>query len=266
VQAQRFGATVSTPCAVERFEVGDEAIRLKLTDGTEIPALAVVIATGASYRRLPLERWHDFEGAGIFFSATEIEAQACQGQPVVVVGGANSAGQAALFMASRGSPVDLVVRKDDLSAGMSDYLVRRVREHPNIQTHLETEVTALRGDDALTGVELTRRSDGAVQERPCKGLFCFIGATPATAWLDGVMLDEAGFVLTDADLRDEDLPPAWAALDRRPLAFETSMPCVFAVGDVRRSSMKRVAAAVGEGSSAIPSVHRAIAARDARSG
>jgi thioredoxin reductase (NADPH) len=177
----------------------------------------------------------------------------------VVVGGANSAGQAALFLAARGSPVDLVVRKDDLSTGMSDYLARRIREHAHIQTHLGTEVTALHGEDRLSGVEVTHRSNGEVQRRPCVGLFCFIGATPATDWLDGVVLDQSGFVLTDTELSDQDLSPVWAALGRLPLPFETSVPRLFAVGDVRRASMKRVAAAVGEGSSAIPSVHRAIA-------
>jgi thioredoxin reductase (NADPH) len=259
VQAQKFGATVLTPRTVASIEPADDIIRLNLTDGTEIPARAVVIATGARYRRLPLARWHDFEGAGIFFSATEMEAQFCRGEPVVIVGGANSAGQAALFLAARGSPVDLVVRKDDLSARMSDYLVRRIREHPHIKTHLGTEVTALHGEEHLSGVEVTRRSTGAVARRPCVGLFCFIGAKPATDWLHGVVLDENGFVLTDSELSDQDLSPAWAALGRRPLPFETSVPRLFAVGDVRRSSMKRVAAAVGEGSSAILSVHRAIA-------
>jgi thioredoxin reductase (NADPH) len=261
VQAQKFGATVSTPCTVDKLEPVDDLIRLRLTDGTEIPARAIVIATGARYRRLPLERWHEFEGAGIFFAATEIEAQGCHGHPVVVVGGANSAGQAALFLASRGSSVDLVVRNDELSAGMSDYLVRRIREHPQIDTHLGGEVTALHGEERLTAVDLTRRADGTVERRPCIGLFCFIGATPATSWLDGVVLDENGFVLTDTELADRDLGPAWAAIGRRPLPFETSVPRVFAVGDVRRASMKRVAAAVGEGSSAIPSVHRAIGDR-----
>jgi len=262
VQAQRFGATIATPCRVASFELADGLIHLHLSDGTEIPARAVVIATGARYRRLPLARWHEFEGAGIFFSATEIEAQWCHGEPVVVVGGANSAGQAALFLASRGSTVDLIVRTDQLSAGMSDYLVRRLREHPQIETHLGTEVTALHGDDQLTGVELTRCSNGAVERRPCSGLFCFIGATPATSWLDKVVLDDDGFVLTDTELADHGLSPAWAALGRRPLPFETSVPRVFAVGDVRRGSIKRVAAAVGEGSSAISSVHRAIGHRD----
>jgi thioredoxin reductase (NADPH) len=258
VQAQKFGATVSTPCAVSSLELDGDLIRLQLTDGTEVPTRAVVIATGARYRRLPLNRWHDFEGAGIFFSATEIEAQGCHGEPVVVIGGANSAGQAALFLAAHASSVALVVRGDSLSAGMSEYLVDRVQAHPAIAIHLGTEVTALSGEDRLIGVQLTRHSDGSAISVPCTGLFCFIGATPATAWLDGVELDDDGFVLTDTELDDDRLSPGYATLGRRPLPFETSVPRVFAVGDVRRASMKRVAAAVGEGSSAIPSVHRAI--------
>jgi thioredoxin reductase (NADPH) len=258
IQAQTFGATVSTPCTVKSLAVADDRVRVQLTDGTEITARAVVIATGVRYRRLALARWEQFEGAGIYFAATEIEAQACQGEPVVVIGGANSAGQAALFLASRGSPVDVVVRGPDLSAEMSDYLVRRLREHPHITIHLRTEVTALHGDEHLSAVDLTRRSDDTVVRRRCSGLFCFIGATPATNWLDGVVLDEDGFVLTDTELTEQHLSPVWAALGRSPLPFETSLPRVFAVGDVRRASMKRVAAAVGEGSSAIASVHRAI--------
>jgi thioredoxin reductase (NADPH) len=180
---------------------------------------------------------------------------------VVVVGGANSAGQAALFLASRSSPVHLVVRGHELSARMSDYLVRRIRGNPRIETHLSTEVTALHGDRHLTAVDLAPRVQGAIERTECSGLFCFIGATPATSWLDGVLLDGDGFVLTDADLAADDLPPVWAELGRPPLPFETSMPGVFAAGDVRRASMKRIAAAVGEGSSTIPSVHRVIGDR-----
>jgi thioredoxin reductase (NADPH) len=262
IQAQKFGATVATPCTVELFELDGDLLRLHLTDGTDVSARAIVVATGARYRRLPLARWQDFEGAGIFFSATQIEAQACLGEPVVVVGGANSAGQAALFLASRGSPVDLVVRRGELGATMSDYLVRRIRQHPSIQVHLGTEVTALHGGEHLTGVELTRRADGAIDRRACGGLFCFIGATPATEWLHGVVLDERGFVLTDMELSERNLSSAWDALGRRPLPFETSVPRVFAAGDVRRASIKRVAAAAGEGSSTIASVHRALGNRD----
>ncbi|HUA46910.1 MAG TPA: FAD-dependent oxidoreductase [Solirubrobacteraceae bacterium] len=261
IQAQKFGATVSTPSAVDAVMPLDEVIRLHLADGTEIRARAVLIATGAKYRRLPLARWHDFEGASIFFAATEIEAEFCRGEPVVVVGGANSSGQAALFLASRASSVSLVVRHDLLEAGMSDYLARRIREHPRIDIHLGAEVTALHGRDHLRGVDVTPRSGGSAQELRCACLFCFIGATPATDWLDGVALDNRGFVLTGTDLTEHDLPPVWDELGRRPLPFETSTPRVFAAGDVRHGSIKRVAAAVGEGSSVLPSVHRAIATR-----
>jgi thioredoxin reductase (NADPH) len=141
---------------------------------------------------------------------------------------------------------------------MSDYLTRRIREHDSIETHLGTEVTALHGDDVLIGVDLTSHAHERRQRQRCIGLFCFIGATPATGWLHGLMLDEDGFVLTDTDLDADELPPVWRALDRRPFPFETSVPRVFAVGDVRPAAMKRVAAAAGEGSSAIPSVLRAI--------
>ena len=259
VQAQKFGAIVSTPCLVRRLSRQDTALRLQLAGGTEIATRSIVIATGATYRRLPLANWERFEGAGIYYAATEIEASACTGRPVVVVGGANSAGQAALFLAARGSHVDLVLRGSSLSARMSSYLVSRVVEHDRITLWCGTEITALRGGAHLEGLTLTQRSDGTSTVRDCAGLFCFIGATPATAWLEGLALDPNGFVLTDTDLHDGELSPVWSQLGRRPFAYETSVPAVFAVGDVRRSSMKRVAAAVGEGSSAILSVHRVLA-------
>jgi thioredoxin reductase (NADPH) len=262
VQAQKFGAVVSTPCAVKRLTRDDHALDLELTDGTAITTRSVVIATGVSYRRLPLPQWDRFEGAGIYFAATEIEASGCMGEPVVVIGGANSAGQAALFLATRGSHVDLVVRGPSLGAKMSSYLVKRVADDERITVWPGTEVTALHGDARLESVTLTNRVADTSTVRPCAGLFCFIGATPATSWLEGVTLDPKGFVLTDTDLDDTDLPPIWSRLGRRPFAYETSLPSVFAVGDVRRSSMKRVAAAVGEGSSAILSVHRALAGQD----
>jgi thioredoxin reductase (NADPH) len=261
VQAQKFGAVVATPCVVTRLAREEDTLRLELADGIEIASRAAVIATGASYRRLPLPRWEHFEGAGVYFAATEIEASACTGRPVVVVGGANSAGQAALFLAARGSRVDLVLRGGSLGTRMSSYLVRRVADHERITVWTQTEISALHGDAQLEGATLTQRATAASTVRDCDGLFCFIGATPATSWLDGVALDPSGFVLTDTDLADRDLPPIWSRLGRRPFAYETSVPAVFAVGDVRRSSMKRVAAAVGEGSSAILSVHRALAAQ-----
>jgi thioredoxin reductase (NADPH) len=259
LQAQKFGAHVSTPCRVEQLHTDDGQLRLTLTDGTDVPTLAVVIATGAHYRTLPLDRWAEFEGAGIYYAATELEARTCVPKPVTVIGGANSAGQASIYLADRGSPVDLVVRGSDLSAGMSQYLVDRVDAHPRINVRIQTEVTALHGKESLEEISTTNRSTGAVETFGCQGLFCFIGAQPATGWLDGVALDEDGFVLTDQQLEDGALTEVWTMLGRRPLPFETSIPGVFAVGDVRHGSMKRVAAAVGEGASAIRSVHSAIA-------
>jgi thioredoxin reductase (NADPH) len=258
LQAHKFGAHVSTPCAVTELHCGDGQLRLNLADGTEVPTHAVVIATGARYRTLALERWAEFEGAGIFFAATDLEARICVPEPVTVVGGANSAGQASIYLADRGSPVELVVRGGDLTAGMSAYLVDRVLAHPRIRVRTESEVTALHGEKSLTHISITARG-GEPELAPCRGLFCFIGATPATEWLAGVALDEDGFVLTDQHLADIEPSEVWTMLGRRPLPFETSIPGVFAVGDVRHGSMKRVAAAVGEGASAIRSVHTAIA-------
>lgn len=259
IQALKFGARINAPCEIVGLRRDDEGLLVELADGTSIRTRAVIVATGAAYRRLPLDGWDDFEGAGIYFAATELEARQCQGSRVTVVGGANSAGQAALFLAKKGSQVDLVVRGADLGAGMSDYLVQRLRAHPDVTIRTGTEVTALGGDESLASIELTDR-DGAVETVHCSGLFCFIGATPATGWLDEVALDEAGFVLTDVQVPDE-LSAGWSEEFGEPLPFETSMPGVFAAGDVRIGSMKRVAAAVGEGASAVASVHRRLAQR-----
>jgi thioredoxin reductase (NADPH) len=274
VQAQKFGARIASPCPVARLETGGEHLRVVLGDGTDISARTVVIATGARYRALPLDRWADFEGAGIYYAATELEARACGANTVAVVGGANSAGQAALYLAGRGSHVTLVVRGPDLTAGMSAYLADRIVAHPRVTVRVGTEVTGLHGTDHLDAITVTDRAAGTGQEQPCQGLFCFIGAVPATDWLTGIILDDHGFVLTDAALHEAtldtaaprhvappgglDASPVWAALGRPPLPFETSQPGVFAAGDVRAGSMKRVAAAVGEGASAIRSVHVAL--------
>jgi thioredoxin reductase (NADPH) len=259
LQAQKFGAHVSTPCTVTGLHTEDGHLRLTLSDHTEVPAHAVVVATGARYRTLPLDRWAEFEGAGIYYAATELEARTCAPGPVTVVGGANSAGQASIYLADRGSPVDLVLRGPDLAAGMSRYLVDRIGVHQRIRVRTETEITALHGIDNLAEITMTSRTSGTTDRQACGGLFCFIGAEPETQWLKGVALDSDGFVLTDHDLTDDALTDAWTVLGRRPLPFETSIPGVFAVGDVRHGSMKRVAAAVGEGASAIRSVHTAIA-------
>jgi thioredoxin reductase (NADPH) len=231
-----------------------------LSDGTTIESRAVLIATGVHYNTLPLERWIEFEGAGIYYAATELEARACRTQPVTVVGGANSAGQAALFLASRGCQVTLAVRGSDVAATMSSYLVARLAD-ARVTIRVNTEVTGLSGGSALQRITLTNNSTGEVSEHPCAGLFCFIGARPETEWLADLALDRLGFIRTDAQLHPEELGATWTALGRTPLPFETSMPTVFAAGDIRLTSLKRVASAVGEGASAVRSIHTALGPR-----
>jgi thioredoxin reductase (NADPH) len=262
LQALKFGAQLASPCEAVKLDAGrkGDLLRLRLQGGEVIDSKAVVIATGARYRALPLERWPDFEGAGIYYAATELEARGCMGSPVTVIGGANSAGQAALYLAGRGSTVSLVVRGPDIAAEMSAYLVDRLRAHPRVTVQCRSEVTRLDGGDFLEEVSITDRTTDSTQAQPCSGLFCFIGAEPATSWLTGIATGDDGFIRTDVQLNDDDLGPAWATLKRRPLPFETSIPGVFAVGDVHSGSMKRVAAATGEGASAIASVHKAISA------
>ena len=260
LQALKFGAQLASPCQAVRLDTdrNGDLLRLYLQDGEVIDSKSVVIATGARYRALPLERWPDFEGAGIYYAATELEARGCAGSPVTVVGGANSAGQAALYLAGRGSEVSLVVRGPDIAAEMSAYLVDRLQAHPRVTVRCRSEVTRLDGGDFLEEVSITDRAADSTQAQLCSGLFCFIGAEPATSWLTGIATGDDGFIRTDVQLNDDDLGPSWAALGRRPLPFETSIPGVFAVGDVHSGSMKRVAAATGEGASAIASVHKAI--------
>ncbi|HEY8728995.1 MAG TPA: FAD-dependent oxidoreductase [Acidothermaceae bacterium] len=261
IQALKFGAEISSPCAAASLDCSQGQLRVVLEDGTDILTRSVIIATGARYRALPLPRWSDFEGAGIYYAATELEARVCGNQPVAVIGGANSAGQAALYLASRESAVNLVVRGNDLNTGMSSYLAERLLADPRVTIHTNTEVTALHGDVSLTGIGLTNRATGATLDVDCTGLFCFIGAVPATGWLTTIAMDDDGFIRTDAQLLDVDLGEIWAHMGRRPLPFETNVPAVFAAGDVRSGSMKRVAAAVGDGSSAVRSVHAALGVR-----
>nr|WP_296068637.1 FAD-dependent oxidoreductase [uncultured Actinoplanes sp.] len=254
VQALKFGAHLGSPCAVGALRTEGDLHVITLIDGTEIPSRTVLVATGAAYRALPLDRWQEFVGAGIYYAATDLEAHAVGDLPVTVVGGANSAGQAAIYLAARAGHVTLVVRGPDLAAGMSNYLVERILADPRITVRTSTEVTRLTGGRRLESVHLTSRASGDVEPCGCSGLFCFIGATPATGWLSGVALDAKGFVPTDVQLGF-----AWTHARRGPLPFETSLPGVFAAGDVRSGSMKRVAAAVGDGASAVRSVHQALA-------
>ena len=262
IQAQKFGARIATPARVTGIEPTNRGLQVRLDDDTTIDTRTIIIASGARYKTLPLPRWCDFEGAGIFYAATELEARMC-GPAVAVIGGANSAGQAALFLAGRGNQVNLILRADSLQAGMSTYLAERITAHPAITIHNGTQVVAVDGDDWLRTINTTTatgREEPVTVTRDCCGLFCFIGAAPATDWLTGLALDDHGFILTDAHLPDGALAKDWTRLGRRPLPFETSQPGVLAAGDVRAGSMKRVTAAVGEGASAISSVHAILTA------
>jgi thioredoxin reductase (NADPH) len=261
LQALKFGTQLSSPCQVVALDTTGQYLRVGLADGTGIDTRAVLIATGAHYRTLPLPRWADFEGAGIYYAATELEAQACDTQPVTVIGGANSAGQAALYLASRGNPVTLAIRRQEAAIEMSAYLLDRIHAHPGVTVRLSNQVTGLTGTTSLEAITLTDTNSGSSVEQPCRGLFCFIGATPATGWLSDVTLDRDGFIRTDIQLDPDTLGPTWTVLERTPLPYETNVPAVFAAGDVRRGSMKRVAAAVGEGASAVRSIHTAIGVR-----
>ncbi len=254
VQAMRLGARLNAPCEVVglRAEAGFHAV--VLGDGSEIPARAVIVASGARYRRLAVDDLERFEGAGVYYAATDLEARVCDGMSVLVVGGGNSAGQAAIYLAQHHCKVTLAIRRDDLSQSMSHYLIERIEADPKVELLTGVEVQALGGQDHLEQVTLRDVATGEQRTIGCAGLFSFIGAVPATSWLgDGVVRDEHGFVLTDRQLPDP------APGTSNPLPFETSVPGVFAAGDVRHDSMKRVAAAVGEGSSAVRSVHARLA-------
>jgi thioredoxin reductase (NADPH) len=254
VQAEKFGAILSAPCTATALREEAGHLVVELSDGSVVAARAVIAATGARYRRLPVDGLQEFETCGVYYAATELEARQCAGDPVMVVGGGNSAGQAAVFLADKGSDVTMVIRAADLNTHMSRYLVDRLTGHPRIQVMISTNVVGLEGDGALRAVRVTG-PDGEVRV-PAVALFSFIGADPASSWLCGcAALDDRGFVLTDRALTDEQLGERWSALARRPLPYETSHPGLFAVGDVRSGSMKRVAAAVGEGSAAVSAVH-----------
>jgi thioredoxin reductase (NADPH) len=255
VQAEKFDASLTAPCTVDSLGSRAGHLVVRLSDGTEVAGRAVIAATGACYRRLEADGLSTFEGNGVYYAATDMEARICGPAPVVVVGGGNSAGQAAIFLSQGGSAVTLVIRGHDVGKGMSRYLVERVEADPHIAVLTGTTVVALKGDDTLRSVRLSG-PDGET-ELACTGLFSFIGADPSSGWLTGcAALDEGGFVLTDLSLSPEQLGAEWASLGRSPLPFETSHPGLFAVGDVRSGSTKRVAAAVGEGSASVRSVHQ----------
>jgi thioredoxin reductase (NADPH) len=258
IQAEKFGASLTAPCTV--VSLGHRAGHLvaRLSDGSEVAGRAVIAATGASYRRIEASRLEKFESNGVYYAATEIEARMCGTSAVVVVGGGNSAGQAAIYLSQGGCAVTLVIRGSDLGKDMSRYLTERIEADPHITLRRDTQVVALDGDETLRAVHLAGPDGTTVLQ--CRGLFSFIGADPSSAWLTGcAALDERGFVLTDLSLTPEQLGEGWQTLGRLPLPFETSHPGLFAVGDLRSGSTKRVAAAVGEGSASVRSVHQYLA-------
>jgi len=257
-QTQKFGADIAVAESATHLDCAPGAYKIQIDDGPYIQARTVVIATGAEYRKLPIENISKFEGVGVYYGATFVESQLCEGEEVIVVGGGNSAGQAAVFLAQTARRVQMLVRSKGLAETMSRYLIRRIEESPGIELRTCTEITALDGNGHLERV--TWRKDGESPESgDIRHVFIMTGAAPSTKWLGGcVALDEQGFVKTGADLTPEDLAAAKWPLTRPPYLLETSRPGVFAVGDVRAGNVKRVASAVGEGSIVISLVHRAL--------
>ena len=257
LQAEKFGAEIAVPRRATGLIPKEGYYAVRLEGGNRVLARSVVVATGAKYRKLPLDRRAEFDGAGVYYGATRMEAQLCEGEEVVLVGGGNSAGQAALFLSEGAHTVHMLVRSGDLGKSMSRYLVDRIQQTGNVEVHLHNEAVALHGEDRLeaVGVENTRTGESRTITTPA--LFSFIGAEPCTGWLNGrVATNENGFVHTGRDLRAAPSDASSFPRSRNPLFLETSLPGVFAVGDVRAGSIKRVASAVGEGSMAIKLVHQ----------
>jgi thioredoxin reductase (NADPH) len=264
-QAEKFGAEFRIAKGATKLSCEALPYRVEMGDGAAVSGRAVIVASGAQYRRLPLPELPRFEGVGVYYSATFMESQLCGGEEVIVVGGGNSAGQAALFLAQAAGKVHLLVRAATLSETMSHYLIRRIEESESIDLRVRTEIVALDGRNSqershhLESVTWRDNVTGAEETRPIRHVFLMTGAAPSTAWLDGCLaLDAKGFVKTGPDLSAEDLAEYHWPLARRPHLLETSLPGVFAVGDVRSGNVKRVASAVGEGSIAVSMVHQTL--------
>jgi thioredoxin reductase (NADPH) len=258
-QAEKFGAEVAIARRAVRINCDQRPYQITLADGEVIKTRTIVVATGAMYRKPELPELTRFEGAGIFYSATHLEAQLCEGREVIVVGGGNSAGQAAVFLSQIAKHVHMLVRGQSLADSMSRYLIRRIEDSSNITVRTRTRLTALQGSSELEGVKWCCVEGGSDEAHPICHVFMMTGADPNTDWLKGcVLLDEKDFVKTGADLHADDLIEARWLPTRRPYLMESSIPGVFAVGDVRSSSVKRVASAVGEGSICVQLIHRAL--------
>jgi thioredoxin reductase (NADPH) len=259
-QTEKFGAKMMVAHGVVRLECAKRPYKVVLDNGTSLAARAVVIATGAEYKRPPIANLEQFTGQGVYYGATFMEAQVCGDDEVIVVGGGNSAGQAAVFLSQTARKVYMLVRSSGLANSMSRYLIRRIEENPGIELHYNTEIIALEGDTQLERVTWLDRATGKTSVHDIRHVFIMAGASPRTKWLQGCLaLDDKGFILTGRDLEESaNGSPSWTHT-RAPMMLETSLPGVFAVGDVRSGNVKRVASAVGEGSIAIHLVHRALA-------
>jgi thioredoxin reductase (NADPH) len=258
-QAEKFGAEMIIAKGARRLACERRPYAIEIDDGPRVPARTVVIATGARYRKLHVENLERFEGSGVYYFATPIESQLCRGEEVVVVGGGNSAGQAAVFLAQTAKRVYVLVRATGLAESMSRYLIRRLETNPAIVLRPQTEIVALEGTNRLERLRWRDNATGEVTTHEIRHVFSMTGAVPTTSWLDGcVAIDESGFIKTGPDLSQEDLAAAHWPLARPPHLLETSLPGVFAVGDVRCGNVKRVASAVGEGSIAITFVHQVL--------
>ena len=259
-QAQKFGAKVLIAKSAVRLECEQRPYAIDIGEGSPITARTIVIATGAEYRKPLLADLPRFEGLGVYYGATFMEAQLCVDEEVIVVGGGNSAGQAAVFLAQSAKRVHILVRSLGLAETMSRYLIRRIEDHPAIELHTQTEIAALEGDAHLERVVWRSNPSGQNATHAIRHVFLMTGAIPATAWLAGCLaLDAKGFILTGPDMALSQSPGARWSLSRPPYLLETSLPGVFAVGDVRAGNVKRVAAAVGEGSIVVSFVHRVLA-------
>lgn len=257
LQARRLGARLVVPAEAAGVSREDGHYSVRLGDGSAVNGRTLMVATGARYRKLAVPDLERYEGVGVYYAATAAEAQLCASDPVLVVGGGNSAGQAAMFLSQHARSCRLMIRGGDLGKSMSRYLVDEIEHRDEIEVHTHGEVVELRGDDGLEGVVIRDTRTGERSELDVKALFVFIGASPRTGWLDGqVATDEHGFLLTGRDVQGDDLAEYG---DERPFFLETSQPGIFAVGDVHSGSIKRVASAVGEGSMAVRLVHQRLA-------
>ena len=258
-QALKFGAHVIVAKGAARLGCDGQRYTVEIDGGARIRSRAVIIATGAEYRKPALDNLSTFEGAGVYYGATPMEAQLCAGQDVVVVGGGNSAGQAAVFLASTARRVHMLVRGPGLAETMSRYLIRRIEENPTIVLRTRTQIVALDGDGKLERIRWRDDQTGEIESHDIGHVFIMAGAVPNTRWLDGcIVLDEKGFVKTGPDLSSDELATAKWPLARPPYLLETSRPGIFAVGDVRGGNIKRVASAVGEGSIAVAFAHQVL--------